>query len=155
MLDRGAVFVAACLLLSGCVEPSYAAYDAPAAYPPYAPAWTPSGSSAPGAAAAVAFAQAQLGRPYCWGGNGPRCFDCSGLTRAAWMAAGRVLPRTSEEQLAAGVPVGAMDLEPGDILWRPGHVGLYVGQGLVIAATHTGSYVRYQRADGFVRAVRP
>jgi cell wall-associated NlpC family hydrolase len=107
-----------------------------------------------GADAAVAFARAQVGAPYCWGGSGPRCFDCSGLTHAAWLAAGRAIPRTSEAQLAAGMPVMPQNLEPGDVLWRPGHVGLYVGQGWAIAATHTGDFVRYQRADGFVRAVR-
>jgi hypothetical protein len=51
------------------------------------------------------------------------------------------------------VPMNAV--QPGDILWRPGHVGIYAGQGYVIAATHTGDFVRYQRADRFVRAVRP
>jgi cell wall-associated NlpC family hydrolase len=71
------------------------------------------------------------------------------------MAGGRLIPRTSEEQVAALPPIDPATAQPGDILWRPGHVGLYVGGGWAIAATHTGDFVRYQRADSFVRAVRP
>lgn len=164
---RLAPLLAVALLALGCTEQRYVgpAYG-PNAYAPYygpqpvypygtmAPspvAW----GNAPPAARAVAFAQSRIGTPYCWGGNGPRCYDCSGLTRAAWHYAGRAIPRTSEEQLAQLPSVPMEAVQPGDILWRPGHVGIYAGQGWVIAATHTGDIVRYQPASRFVRAVRP
>jgi hypothetical protein len=161
------LFVAALFAL-GCAEQRYTrpAYG-PNAYAPYygpQPGHYPYGTmppapvgwgNAPPATLAVAFAQSRIGTPYCWGGNGPRCFDCSGLTRAAWHYAGRNIPRTSDAQLAQLTPVPMEAVQPGDILWRPGHVGIYAGQGWVIAATHTGDIVRYQPASGFVRAVRP
>ena len=117
---------------------------------------------------AVAFAFAQIGCPYVFGGTGP-CddgYDCSGLTQAAWAAAGVAIPRTSEEQ--AGLPaVPESDLEPGDILefLGDGHVGIYVGSNELIDAPQTGEDVQevaftgwYQENfDGAVarRPVRP
>jgi cell wall-associated NlpC family hydrolase len=112
---------------------------------------------------AVKFAFAQIGCPYVFGGTGP-CndgFDCSGLTQAAWAAAGVAIPRTSEEQ--AGLPaVPESDLEPGDILefLGDGHVGIYVGNNELIDAPQTGEDVQevafagwYQ--ENFDGAVRP
>jgi hypothetical protein len=80
------------------------------------------------AAAAIAFAEAQLGKRYCWGGTGPNCFDCSGLVQSAWRAAGTRLPRTTNDQARALVSVPLGDVRPGDIFWwSHGHVGIYVG----------------------------
>lgn len=168
---RAAPLIFAALLATGCAEQSYTrpAYGyGPPGYGPYGPppaysygmmgappgAWGVAGPSV-AAARAVAFAQSRIGTPYCWGGTGPGCFDCSGLTHAAWLAAGKAIPRTSSAQLTHLTPVPLGAVQPGDILWRPGHVGIYAGQGWVIAATHTGDVVRYQPAANFVRAVRP
>ena len=95
------------------------------------------------------------GRPYCWGGTGPDCYDCSGLTFSAWHAVGLNIPRTSELQREKLPPVAMNDLRPGDILWRPGHVGMYVGNGWAIHAPGSGKPVQYQPAGKFDEARRP
>jgi cell wall-associated NlpC family hydrolase len=100
---------------------------------------------------AVAYALAQLGKPYIWGGTGPAGFDCSGLVMIAYRAAGIELPRTTYQQVLTGTPVYALsDAQAGDLLFTagadgtassPGHVGLYLGSGLVIDAPQTGEPV--------------
>jgi cell wall-associated NlpC family hydrolase len=104
---------------------------------------------------AVDFAFAQLGCPYVFGGTGPchQGFDCSGLTQAAWAAAGVAIPRTSEEQ--AGLPaVPLSQIQPGDILEfvGDGHVGIYVGHGMLIDAPHTGLNVEEVAFSGWYTA---
>jgi cell wall-associated NlpC family hydrolase len=93
----------------------------------------------------VAFAYAQLGCPYVYGGTGP-CqlgFDCSGLAMAAWAAAGIQIPRDSYEQWAALPHIPLSDLEPGDLLIYngEGHVAIYVGGGYIIDAPQSGMNV--------------
>ena len=123
-------------------------------------------AASPLAAAALAFAQSQLGKPYLWGATGPGAFDCSGLTGAAYDAAGLHLPRTSRQQWFAGPHVALADLQPGDLLfWAsntadPGsihHVALYAGNGLMVAAPHSGDVVKVAPIylDGYIGAVRP
>jgi len=112
---------------------------------------------------AVDFAFAQLGCPYVFGGTGPchQGYDCSGLVQAAWAYAGVSIPRTSEEQ--AGLPaVPLAEIQPGDILEfvGNGHVGLYVGHGMLIDSPHTGLNVEEVAFSGwymanFDGAVRP
>ena len=103
---------------------------------------------------AVAVAQGKLGKPYCWGGTGPSCFDCSGLVHRSWRAAGVSIPRSSAAQHEKLAKVTWDQVMPGDILWRPGHVGLYVGQGWAIHAPGEGKTVQYQPAQTYREVLR-
>jgi cell wall-associated NlpC family hydrolase len=105
------------------------------------------GGGGGGAAAVVAYARAQVGKPYCYGGSGPGCFDCSGLTMRAWQQAGVSLPHSSSAQYNVGRRISASELQPGDLIfyYSPiSHVSVYIGNGQRISATHTGDYVRVQ-----------
>ncbi len=111
---------------------------------------------------AVAFAYAQLGKPYVFGASGPDSYDCSGLTMASWAAAGVSIPRTSYAQWAGLPHVPVSQLEPGDILVfnGAGHVGIYVGGNELIDAPHTGAVVEKIALSGWYLstldgAVRP
>ena len=92
---------------------------------------------------AVAFAYAQLGKPYVWGATGPDSYDCSGLMYAAWQSAGITLPRTTTEEWAGLPHIPMSDLQPGDLILYNGesHVAMYVGNGYIIDAPHTGAVV--------------
>jgi peptidoglycan DL-endopeptidase CwlO len=105
----------------------------------------------PVARAAVRWALAQLGDPYQWGATGPHTFDCSGLTSSAYRAAGVTIPRVSRAQWGAGPHVAVANLLPGDLVFyadNPAdpatihHVGMYIGNGLMVHAPHTGDVVR-------------
>ena len=92
------------------------------------------------------YAYAQLGKPYIWGGAGPKGYDCSGLIMMAWRAAGVNLPRVVPDQYHASRHVAKDDLRPGDIVYFDdlGHDGIYVGGGKFIHAPHTGSVVKFE-----------
>ncbi|MFV8188563.1 MULTISPECIES: NlpC/P60 family protein [unclassified Streptomyces] len=97
------------------------------------------------AAKVLAFARAQVGKPYVWGATGPGSYDCSGLTQAAWKAAGVSLPRTTYDQVNAGTTVSLADARPGDLIFfydDISHVGIYIGNGMMIHAPKPGAYVR-------------
>ncbi len=102
-------------------------------------------------ASAVAFARAQIGKPYLWGGTGPDAFDCSGLMMMAYRTAGVNIPRTSEEQWTWGPKVAPGHEEPGDLVFfagsdgtptSPGHVGLVIGHNQMLEAYATGFPIR-------------
>jgi cell wall-associated NlpC family hydrolase len=102
----------------------------------------------------IAFAQAQLSKPYLWGGTGPDAFDCSGLMMMAYRAGGINIPRTSQDQFAWGPRISASQAEPGDLVFfvgsdgtvaAPGHVGLVIGKGMMIEAYATGFPIRIAR----------
>ncbi|MGW1150263.1 NlpC/P60 family protein [Streptomyces rubiginosohelvolus] len=109
---------------------------------------------------AVTYAVRQIGKPYVWGAEGPDSFDCSGLTSKAWSAAGRTIPRTSQEQWKRlpRVPVSA--LRPGDLVIyfpKATHVALYIGDGLVVQAPRPGAKVKVSplASNPLLGAVRP
>ncbi|MBR7839299.1 C40 family peptidase [Actinospica durhamensis] len=100
------------------------------------------------AAAAVAYAKSKLGDEYVYAAAGPSTFDCSGLTMMAWEQAGVSLPHNAAEQYATTTHISASQLEPGDLVYYDygegiTHVAIYVGNGMVIHAPHTGTVVQY------------
>lgn len=120
-------------------------------------------SSRPPSAAggrAVRYAIAQVGKPYVWGAQGPDSFDCSGLTSQAWAKAGRVIPRTSQEQWRQLRKVPVSGLRPGDLVIyfpKATHVALYIGNGLVVQAPRPGAWVKVSplASNPLLGAVRP
>lgn len=122
-------------------------------------AWSPgtpgSGMPVPATGAAdtaVRFALAQIGDPYVWAAAGPDAWDCSGLTMAAWAAAGRTLPHYSAAQYLSTTPIAEEELRPGDLVfWSGGsapsaifHVAMYLGNGQVVHAPRPGTQVRIE-----------
>lgn len=99
---------------------------------------------------AVAFAYAQLGKPYGWGAEGPRAFDCSGLTMKAWQAAGVSLPHNAAQQYSKVRKVSAAARAPGDLVFFRGlgHVGIYIGGDTMIHAPTTGDEVKETLISG-------
>jgi cell wall-associated NlpC family hydrolase len=116
---------------------------------------------APSQAAQVAVdtALAQRGKPYVWAANGPGSFDCSGLMQYAYAAAGISLPHSSLMQSQMGVAVSSSQLQPGDLIfyYSPvSHVGMYIGNGLIVNAPTAGDVVKVVGIDaaGYPTAMR-
>jgi cell wall-associated NlpC family hydrolase len=100
----------------------------------------------PTTSTALAWAFSELGKQYVWGATGPDTFDCSGLTQFIWDQAGVDIPRVAADQDTWSVPVPLSQLVPGDLVFFGKsdihHVGIYIGDGLMINAPHTGDVVR-------------
>jgi cell wall-associated NlpC family hydrolase len=133
-----------------------------------APAWAyGSGASASQGDIAANWALTQLGKPYQWGAIGPDTYDCSGLTMDAWAQAGVQLLHYTGYQWEEGPHVPLDNLQRGDLLFYATnnsdpatihHVGIYIGDGMMVDAPFTGAFVRidsiYQPGDP-IGAVRP
>lgn len=109
---------------------------------------------------AIAYASRQIGKDYEWGAEGPKTFDCSGLTSQAWLAAGRPIPRTSQEQWRQLPHVAIEDMRPGDLIIYhddASHVGMYVGKGEIVHAPRPGRQVTLAGAGSMriLGVVRP
>jgi len=109
---------------------------------------------------AVEFATAQMGKPYEWGAEGPGSFDCSGMTQAAWAAAGISIPRTSQQQWAQLPRVDIEDMRPGDLIVYfddASHIAMYVGDGAMVHAPRPGRTVTIAGAGSMpiLGVVRP
>jgi cell wall-associated NlpC family hydrolase len=122
------------------------------------PAVSPGGASAK-ALGAVKAALAKLGRPYVWGAAGPSTFDCSGLTMWAYGQVGVSLPHYTGSQFSVGTHVSQSQLRPGDLVFFYSdlhHMGMYIGNGQMVHAPHTGDVVKIAPIAGrpFAGAVR-
>jgi cell wall-associated NlpC family hydrolase len=133
-----------------------------------APSWAlGSGASQTQGDIAADWALSQLGKPYLWGGAGPESYDCSGLTMQAWAHAGVSLLHWTGYQWEEGPHVALDDLQRGDLLFfatntaDPStihHVGIYIGNGMMVDAPYTGAFVRIDSMyapGGLIGAVRP
>ncbi|MEV0371004.1 NlpC/P60 family protein [Streptomyces sp. NPDC050636] len=109
---------------------------------------------------AISYATAQIGKDYVWGAEGPDTFDCSGLTLRAWQAAGRTIPRTSQEQWRQLPRVGIKNMRPGDLIiyfTDASHVGIYAGDGAMVHAPRPGRKITIAGAGSMpiLGVVRP
>ncbi|WP_369249156.1 C40 family peptidase [Streptomyces sp. R41] len=110
--------------------------------------------------AALRYAVRQIGKPYQWGAQGPKSYDCSGLTSQAWQRAGQPIPRTSQEQWAQLPRIPLSELRPGDlVIYFPEatHVAMYLGDGMVVQAPRPGTKIKVSpiAANPLLGAVRP
>lgn len=104
---------------------------------------TPAPAASASASSVAALAMQYVGVPYVWGGSSPSGFDCSGLVSYVYAQFGVSLPHQSEGIRAAGTVVSASEARPGDVVWWPGHVGIYMGNGMMVDAANESLGVQY------------
>ncbi|MBV9948523.1 MAG: C40 family peptidase [Myxococcales bacterium] len=152
-----ALLLSAGLALAGCAHAPVHPHSAnPAGSLLVARAWAGrEPPTTPRAWAAVEFASAQVGKRYCWGGIGLTCFDCSGLVQRAWSSVGVRIPRTADAIADSLAEIRLEEVRAGDILWWPGHVGMYVGNGWMVEALDRRHGVVRRPAVEPERALRP
>ena len=116
------------------------------------------GGSTGSVAQAISYAHEQIGKPYCFGGTGPSCYDCSGLIYMAYKSVGINIPRTTFAMLASGMQkvTSYNQCIPGDIIFPyPGHCFLYIGNNQMIEAPHTGELIHQAAVYKFWTGRRP
>ncbi|WP_308120848.1 C40 family peptidase [Paractinoplanes bogorensis] len=104
--------------------------------------------------AVIAFARSQVGKSYVSGGLGPNGFDCSGFTKRAYALAGIRLPHSSGAQAARSRSVSRAQARAGDLVVGPGHVGIYMGRGMMIDAGNHRTGVVYRKLYSGLRVAR-
>ena len=107
-----------------------------------------------GMTAVIAYARSQVGKRYVSGGEGPYGFDCSGFTKRAYAEAGIRLPHSSGAQAALARIVSSAQARPGDLVVGRGHVGIYMGRGMMIDAGNQRTGVVYRRLYSGLRVAR-
>lgn len=118
---------------------------------------TGSASSIPTNGGVVDYAYSRLGCPYVWAASGPNSFDCSGLVMWCYAQTGKSLPHSSSAlRSSAKAVIPVSEAQPGDVLWRPGHVAICIeaGGGKYIHAPHTGDVVKIASYGMFTCALR-
>ncbi len=95
--------------------------------------------------AMLAYARSQVGKGYTPGASGPHAFDCSGFTKSAYALMGLDLPHSSGGQAARARMVSRSEARPGDLVVGPGHVGIYMGGGMMIDAGNSRTGVVYRK----------
>jgi cell wall-associated NlpC family hydrolase len=118
---------------------------APAPQPARAAAAAPAPAASTSGSKVIDIALKYVGVPYVYGGASPSGFDCSGLVQYVYGQLGVSLPHQSAAQRDAGTRVSAAEARPGDLIWTPGHISIYAGDGMQIEATTPGSTVKHSR----------
>ncbi|WP_370582090.1 peptidoglycan hydrolase RipC [Mycobacterium sp. OAS707] len=115
-----------------------------------APPGAEPGGGSPEAATVIQAALSRIGSPYVWGGSGPGQFDCSGLVMWSFQQAGISLPHSSQALAQGGQPVSMDQIQPGDLVTYysdASHVGIYIGDGMMVHASTYGTPVRVAPVD--------